>query len=109
VISGCFFYGAPGETQNIDEAARYATASENGRPQIRNIPERILRVIWDFAQFPTDYEDPISGTQGFSEDELQRHENHTLWPGLFEYLQHKKSHTSISGQLRQKQRENDNP
>jgi len=104
-ISGAFFYGAPVEIQNIDEAAKN-TASRNDRPQIRSIPERTLRVIWDFAQFPTDYEDPISGIQGFSENELQLHVNHILWPGLFEYLQHQKTHTSIGGQLRQKQRKN---
>lgn len=99
-IDGKFFYGAPNTMRTIDEAAKYATARANGRPQIRNIPERILRIFWDFAQFPDDYEDPISHNEGFSDEELAKSTNAIIYPGLIEYLRHTKEYMSIGGQLR---------
>ena len=89
-IKGAFFYGAPDSIDNIDDAAGHSTKRQDERPQILNIPESVLKIIWDFAQFPKDYEDPLSNKKSFSDDDLNKHVNAIIWPGLFEYLKHQR-------------------
>lgn len=87
---GAFFYGAPDNIQNIDDAAQYSTQKQDGRPRILNLDERSLKIIWDFAQFPKEDKDLVSDSERFSDVELNKKVNDIIWPGLFKYLIHKK-------------------
>jgi hypothetical protein len=59
-------------------------------PGAKDIPPTTLKVIWDFAQFPPGYEDPIDFDESFSDDEIDRGVNRVIWRGLFEYLKEKR-------------------
>lgn len=51
-----------------------------------NIPPPTLKVIWDFAEYPLGYEDPVSIDDSFSVEEIDRGVNGVRYPGLFNYL-----------------------
>ena len=53
----------------------------------RNIPPSTLKVIWDLAQFPPEYEDPIPFGKSFSDAEIDSGVNNVRYKGLFKYLQ----------------------
>ena len=98
-INGGFFYGAPPEIIDIGEAARYSTRREEDRPQLRALSENTLKIVWDFAQFPDGYDDPVSDVNGFSEQDTSDTFNPINYPALFEYLDHKKNFVSVNGEL----------
>lgn len=98
--AGAFFYGVR-ELENLDEAARQSTASSehNGRVVIstsHELAEASIYAIWEAAQWPTDYVDPLG--QKFSEDE--RAKLSLFFPGLAQFFEHKKQWRSFSGELR---------
>lgn len=96
---GAFFYGATETVNNIEDAAKSSTQRIGERAQILFIPEHILKIIWDFAQFPKNYEDPIGKKKAFTEDELNNPVNDIIWPGLFEYLRFQRRYGSREGQI----------
>ena len=98
-VTGSFFYGAPDDIVDLDDAAKHATKKENGRPQLRNLSETTLKIIWDFAQFPDGYEDPISDVSEFSKQEVENDFNILPYPGLFKFLRHIRKFFSINGEL----------
>jgi hypothetical protein len=103
---GSFFYGTEKPESSIDEAAPESTKRKDISTEavpgasvsvLKAIPESVLRSLWDFASFPSEYEDPIRGE--FTEEEVTKTTNWFLWPGLFQYLKHTRTYQSIGGKL----------
>jgi hypothetical protein len=63
------------------------TRAHIGEGEIREISESALWTIWRNAQFPQDYEDPISGK--FPDDVVWSETKRIMWPGLIDYLRKK--------------------
>lgn len=98
--SACFFYGVDNEDTPIDEAAAQSTArtTRAGRTvtsSVRYLSEKALRAVWEAAQWPQDFDDPL--TESFSLKERER--LIVLYPGLHEYLKHQDHWHSASGRL----------
>ena len=93
-----FFYGSE-EWLPLDSAAVNSQAQIVSTSGVSyrddSIPESALRMIWDAAQFPEGYEDPIEG--GFDESELDR--MYGSLSGLKEYIRHKRRYVVIFGEL----------
>ncbi|MZH02925.1 MAG: hypothetical protein F3745_05905 [Nitrospinae bacterium] len=51
-----------------------------------NIPPSTLKVVWDFAEYPEDYTDPVSNDESFPDSVIDRGVNAVLYPGLIAYL-----------------------
>ena len=100
--SAAFFYGDTTGERDVDDAAARSTRRIDGRPQLLNIPEPALRVIFLFAQFPENYEDPISKDKRFSDDEVDNATTRALWPGLIDYIRHFRRNVSVAGTLRER-------
>lgn len=96
-ITGNFFYGVPEDQSDIsiDDAARRSTASGG---DILAIPENALFSIWQFAQYPANYEDPLPSSR-FSPEQVNSGTMQVLWPGLSAYLRHIRRYRSHCGQL----------
>ena len=85
-----FFYGCRDGSISTDEAAALSTAREERRGRdvtssVRELSEKSLYAVWEAAQWPQEYQDPLE--KGFSKEEQSRLP--VLWPGLHEYLEHK--------------------
>ena len=98
--SASFFYGSQDPSIEIDEAARASTQREgNGKRTVistlKELSEKSLRAVWEAAQWPTDYKDPIAA--GFTDEEKGK--LFVLFPGLHEFLEHGARYYSASGQL----------
>lgn len=94
-----FFYGVR-EIGNLDEAARESTArtERNGRVVISDnheLAEASIYAIWEAAQWPLDYVDPLG--EKFSDDE--RSKLILFYPGLAQFLEHKRTWRSFGGEL----------
>lgn len=103
-----FFYGAEDPSVCVDQAAKSSTAGEErgGRhitSTVRALSETSLRAVWEAAQWPSDYTDPLD--RNFSPDE--RGKLTCLYPGLYEYLEHQQRWISASGKLFQRHDSND--
>ena len=97
-----FFFGAKDTSIPTDQAAALSTPGEErgGCPVISTLNElsdKSLRAVWEAAQWPVDYQDPLD--RGFSDEEQAKHIFVVLFPGLHEFLDHKKSWHSVSGKL----------
>jgi len=95
-----FFFGAKDISISTEEAARLSTAREEsfGRvftSTVNELSETSLRAVWEAAQWPTDYQDPLK--LEFTENEKAK--LLVLFPGLHEFFEHKKSWISASGKL----------
>lgn len=95
-----FFFGAKDISIPTDQAAALSTAGEErgGRPvtsTLNELSDKSLRAVWEAAQWPLDYQDPLD--RGFSDEEQAK--LIVLFPGLHEFLEHKKSWHSASGKL----------
>jgi hypothetical protein len=95
-----FFFGAKDTSIPTDEAAALTTAREErgGRPvtsTIKELSEKSLGAVWEASQWPVDYQDPLD--RGFSDEEQAK--LIVLFPGLHEFLEHKKGRHSASGKL----------
>lgn len=102
--SAVFFYGDTTGVRDIDDAAVRSTQRIDGLPKLLSIPEPTLRVIFLFAQFPENYEDPISRDKRFSGDEVHDAATRTLWPGLIGYIRHLRRDVSVTGTLQENNR-----
>ncbi len=97
---GTFFYGVPDISVPLDEAAAASTAREERAGRIitstlKELSEKSLYAVWEAAQWPQDYKDPLDRI--FSPEERDR--LLVLFPGLREYLEHKERWHSASGRL----------
>lgn len=98
--SAAFYYGAVNTQAPIDGAAAQSTAREQraGRTitsTLRELPEQAIRAVWQAAQWPVDFKDPLEGR--FSAEE--RAKLLVLYPGLHEFLEHRDRWHSASGRL----------
>jgi len=98
-ITAAFFYGAPDHTVDIKEAAEYSSKKKNNVPQVLNLDKTSLKIIWDFAKFPSNYKDPISDVKPFSSEEVDDSVNIIIFKGLFDYLRHRRDFNSLSGKV----------
>ncbi|MEK9629308.1 MAG: hypothetical protein VW455_09845 [Nitrospinota bacterium] len=64
----------------------YSAFQSSAKEKDRYLPPPTLKVIWDFAQFPEGYDDPIHFKESFSNEEIDQGKNNVIWPALFEYL-----------------------
>jgi len=96
---GSFFYGAD-INEPIDTAAKIATQPilmpgiSSG--QMNYLAESSLATLYALASYPPDYDDPLSVN---SCDQFMGPEMRVSFPGLYEYLSHRKEYDSISGKL----------
>jgi hypothetical protein len=94
-----FFYGGD-PTLSIEEAAKQSSigAMRNGRPLITDVKllsEKALRAVWEAAQWPEHYQDPLG--DGFKTHEVEG--LRLLYPGLHGFLEHKLQWHSVAGKL----------
>lgn len=85
---------------NLRRIAAESTAPERHGSRIttstlKSLSDKSLRAVWEAAQWPTDYEDPLD--RGFSKEEQAQ--MLVLFPGLHEFLEHKERWHSASGKL----------
>jgi hypothetical protein len=66
---------------------------------LRELSDKSLKAIWQAAQWPGDYADPLDS--GFTDAEHGRLT--VLFPGLHEFLEHKKRWQSAAGRLFERQ------
>jgi len=93
-----FWYGGDSSLA-IDEAAKQSTTKEaGGIPRLEYIPEKAIYLIWSFAQFPKNYEDPLDSAGEFTNKTIRFMEA-ALNPGLAQYLKHQDTYFSIDGAL----------
>lgn len=95
-----FFFGVKDTSIPTDEAAALSTAGEErgGRPvtsTLHALSDKSLREVWEAAQWPVDYQDPLD--RGFSAEEQGKLV--VLFPGLHEFLEHNQRWHSASGKL----------
>lgn len=95
-----FFYGAKDISITTDDAAALSTAREDrgGRTvtsTLNALSDKALRAVWEAAQWPVDYQDPLD--RGFSVEEQAK--LLVLFSGLHEFLEHKENWHSASGKL----------
>lgn len=98
--TAAFFYGAHDASIATDEAAKLSTAREErgGRTvtsTLKELSDKSLRAVWEAAQWPSDYQDPLD--RGFTKEEQGK--LIVLFPGLHEFLEHKERFHSASGKL----------
>ena len=96
-----FFYGVRDTSVPLDDAAAASTAREEREGRVitstlNELSEKSLYAVWEAAQWPQDYKDPLE-IAVFSSEERAR--LLMLFPGLHEYLKHKERWHSASGRL----------
>lgn len=99
--SPAFFYGCRDASVPLDEAAAASSAPEKRggltmTSTLKAISEESLYAIWQAAQWPSDYQDPIIGSVFSSNDEGSLM---LFFPGLHRYLEHRRQFDSASGKL----------
>lgn len=95
-----FFYGAKDDSIPVDEAAKLSTAEEMEggtlyTSTLKYLEEKSLRAVWEAAQWPDDYQELLD--HGFSDEERGR--LMVLYPGLYDFLEHRQRFHSASGEL----------
>ena len=95
-----FFYGCLDGSVSLDEAAALSSTEDErvGRhitSTVKELSEKSLYAIWEAAQWPQQYCDPLE--RDFSEAE--KSSLLVLWPGLHEFFEHKERWHSASGRL----------
>lgn len=103
--TAAFFYGSENPSADIEEAAKESTSKKKTgrgeRPVLKNIPESALWTLWEFAQYPINYEDPIK--ERFPDHKIASPEIRVMWPGLYDYISHIRKYTSANGKLIKKE------
>ena len=89
-----------GSGTELDAAAAASTAGEthNGRhvtSTVNELSPKSIRQVWLAAKWPEDYQDP-AGVQFTEEEEGSLM---VLFPGIYEYLQHRKRWSSACGRV----------
>ena len=105
--TAAFFYGSHDSSIAIDEAAKLSTAREEigGRTvasTLNELSDKSLRAVWEAAQWPSDYQDPLD--RGFTKEEQGK--LIVLFPGLHEFLEYKERFYSASGKLFARDKDN---
>lgn len=95
-----FFYGAKDTSISTDQAAELSTAGEERgghmvTSTLNELSDRSIRAVWEAAQWPVDYEEPLDS--GFSDEEQAK--LFVLFLGLHEFLEHKQCWHSASGKI----------
>jgi len=95
-----FFHGIEDTSMPIDEAAKASTQREEigGKTvtsTLKELSDKSIRAVWEAAQWPTDYKDPIEA--GFTDEEKGKLA--VLFRGLHTFLEHKERFHSASGKL----------
>lgn len=95
-----FFYGIKDPSVDIDDAAKLSSAGEERAgttyvSTLKELPEKALHAVWEAAQWPSDYHDPLETE--FSPQE--KGQLLVLYPGLYKYLEHKQNFDTASGCL----------
>lgn len=95
-----FFYGSADNAISTEEAAKQSTAPEHryGRhvtSTVKELSAKSIRAVWEAAQFPEGYEDPLN--KNFSKEEIEQ--LLVLYPGLHEYFEYHERFQSASGKL----------
>lgn len=98
--TAAFFYGSTDPSASLEAAAREssAPAERNGKAicsDARELDESSIRAVWEAAQWPEGYTDPLGDS--FSEKEIRK--LRVLFAGLHKFLEHQKQWHSIAGQL----------
>jgi len=98
--TAAFFYGANDSAMPLEEAAAQSTAPEtrHGRfvgSTAKEIDTRSIHAVWEAAQWPQDFADPLN--TDFSEAESGN--LLVLYHGVAEFLRYKKVWRSASGKL----------
>lgn len=99
--SATVFYGVTeSDSLDLDNAARASTAPEEINGQVttstlKQLSEPSLKAIWEAAQWPESYKDPID--ESFTDSELDK--LIVLYPELHRHLEHRRRWHSASGHL----------
>jgi hypothetical protein len=96
-----FFYGAKDyPTVPLNDAAAASTAATRkaGRivgSTVNELPSKALHAVWEAAQWPIPFQDPLDA------DFTKQEEGNlmVIFPGLHEYLEHKRNFVSAGGKL----------
>jgi len=98
--SGSFFYGADSAITDIDAAAKAATQPvhlpRTSKGQLKYLAESSLATLYELASYPSNYADPLKVE---SLDPEMNIEMRSGFPGLYEYLSHRKKYESVQGSL----------
>lgn len=106
-----FFYGiADWETEaSLDEAAKKSSSIIEAHrvvidknlpePELAPLSEKTVIAIFDFMEFPNDYDDPLPNVEEWS-DNWER--SHGVEQGAKRYIAHKNSHYTVNGELHKK-------
>jgi hypothetical protein len=87
-----FFYGVEDTSMSLDDAARASSKPDDCLPgpiktstSKRRLSEEFLHIVWEAADLPKDYQDPLDGRR-FSEKD--KHHLRLLDHGLYAFLEH---------------------
>jgi len=106
-----FFYGiADWETEtSLDEAAKKSSSKIEAHlveidknlpePEMAPLSEKTVIAIFDFMEFPNDYDDPLPNVEEWT-DNWQ--DSHGVEQGAKRYIAHKKTHFAVDGKLHKK-------
>jgi len=92
---GAFFYGSDDWEEEIDDSANKSTLTTKKQNEqgytggLNNLAEVSLYKLWSFTQFPTKYVDSL-GNEIFTNKQISKNIRGDF-PGLFEYLTHKRN------------------
>lgn len=104
--TAAFFYGSENPRADIEEAAKESTRKiktiYGEMPVLKNLTESSLWTLWEFAEYPIDYEDPIKGR--FPDHKIESPNMRVMCPGLYDYLHHIREYRSANGKLTKKER-----
>ncbi len=106
-----FFYGiADWESEeSLDEAAKKSSNKIKAyqveidknlpEPEMAPLSEKTVIAIYDFMEFPSDYDDPLSSVEEWTDNWV---DSHGVEQGAKRYIAHKKSHFTVDGNLHKK-------
>ncbi|SFW78643.1 hypothetical protein [Pseudomonas sp. NFACC04-2] len=103
-LNGAFFCGGTLE-QSIGEAVMSPNHLPDGRSWI---PERIIRVVYDFISFPEVYEDPLDSSEKYSNSDRNRLDR-SGYEGVCDYLAFRKKFFALGNDIKQKGIKGDEP
>jgi hypothetical protein len=96
-----FFYGAKDMSIPIAEAAAASSVREERvglfpTSRVKELSVESLRAVWEAAQWPNNYEDPLDGAVFSEKDERSLM---VRFPGLYEFLEHRRKQRTGSAKL----------
>ena len=97
-----FFYGVKDTSVGLDDAARASSAGEQREDGsrvtsvVRQLSEESLYIVWEAAQWPESYQDPLDGHR-FTDQNIGK--LMLFAPGLHSFIEHRRRFNSASGKL----------